>query len=151
MSEKDIILITMSSSTFTTSRILPFPRETAMKAWTTPGLLRVWWWPAGFSNEFEICDITPGGGWIFTMIGPDGTRYPNVSKWLEITNDYIALEHVNAPHFFMRADFEDLGNSTKITWTGTFDTPEIFETLKPIIIPANEENLDRLEACLKTL
>lgn len=32
-----------------------------------------------------------------------------------------------------------------------FDTPEILETLKPMIAPANEENLDRLEACLSKI
>lgn len=62
------------------------------------------------------------------MIGPDGVRYPNVSKWHEITADYVYLEHVNTPHFFTRAEFEDMGNNTtKLTWTGIFDTPEIFE------------------------
>lgn len=82
------------------------------------------------------------------MIAPDGTRYANVSKWLEVTEDHIFLEHVVAPHFFLRADFEDLSESTKITWTMTFDSPEMLESLKPIIAPANEENLDRLEDCL---
>jgi hypothetical protein len=82
------------------------------------------------------------------MIGPDGVRYPNVSKWLEVADTHVAIEHVNAPHFFMRAEFEDMGNSTRLTWTGTFDSSEIYEALKPMIIPANEQNLDRLEACL---
>lgn len=85
------------------------------------------------------------------MVGPDGTKYPNVSKWLEIDHNHVALEHVNAPHFFMKADFEDLGDSTRIIWTWAFDTPEILETLKPIILSANEQNLDRLEACLQKM
>lgn len=58
----------MHSSTLTTSRILPFPIEKVNKAWTTPELLATWWGPAGFSNEFDTCNIEAGGGWIFTMI-----------------------------------------------------------------------------------
>ena len=139
------------SSSFTISRILPFPRSLVQKAWTTPEFLATWWGPAGFSNDFEICNIEPDGDWIFTMIAPDGTAYANVSKWIEVKDDHIALEHVNAPHFFLRADFEDLGESTKIMWSMTFDSPEILETLRPIIEPANEENFDRLEACLNSM
>ena len=82
------------------------------------------------------------------MIAPDGTRYANVSKWLEVEDTHILLEHVVAPHFFLRADFEDLSESTIITWTITFDTPEMLESLKPIIAPANEENLDLLYDCI---
>jgi hypothetical protein len=82
------------------------------------------------------------------MISPDGLRYPNVSKWLEVADDHVSLEHIVDPHFFLWADFEAVGEETKITWTMKFDTPEILEALKRIIVPANEENLDRLEACL---
>lgn len=66
-------------------------------------------------------------------------------------DDHMSLKHVNAPHFFLRAEFEDQGNTTKITWTMTFDTREIFEAVKSVIMPANEQNLDRLEACLTQL
>ncbi len=85
------------------------------------------------------------------MIGPDGTRYANASKWHEVEDNYILIEHVVAPHFFLRADFDDIGNATQMTWTMTFDSPEILESLKPIITPANEQNLDRLEACLQNM
>ncbi len=147
-----IIIPPMSSnSTFVTTRTIPFTRKKVVKAWTTPELLATWWWPAWFTNRFEVCDISPGGDWIFTMISPDGTEYANVSRWQEVADDHVALEHINAPHFFLRADFEDLGNSTKITWKMTFDSPEILASLKPIITPANEENLDRLETCLSKI
>jgi hypothetical protein len=139
------------SNTFVTRRTVPFSREKVLQAWTNPELLATWWGPAGFTNTFETCDITPGGDWIFTMIGPDGVKYPNISRWLEIEHDYVALEHLNDPHFFMKADFEEIGNTTKITWTMLFDTPEILAGLKPIITPANEQNLDRLEACLRKM
>ncbi len=139
------------SNTFVSERTIPFPREKVFQAWTNPELLATWWGPAGFTNTFEKCDITPGGDWIFTMIGPDGVKYPNISRWLEIEYNYIALEHVNDPHFFMKADFEEIGNTTKITWTMLFDTPEVLAGLKPIITPANEQNLDRLEACLRKM
>jgi hypothetical protein len=85
------------------------------------------------------------------MIAPDSTRYANASKWLEVDENSLFLEHVVAPHFFLRADLEGLSESTKITWTMIFDSKEMLENLKPIIAPANEENLDRLEACLAQL
>lgn len=141
----------MSGATFTNTRILPFPKEKIQKAWTTPELLATWWGPAGFSNEFEVCDIRNWGDWIFTMIAPDGTRYTNKSIWHEVSDNHILIEHIVEPHFFLRADFEEILNSTKITWTMTFDSSDILEKLKPIIEPANEQNLDRLEACLKKI
>ena len=138
----------MTDCTFSNSRMLPFPRSKVLQAWTNRELLATWWGPKGYSNKFEICDIKTNGVWVFTMIAPDGTRYANVSKWLEVDDDHILLEHVVAPHFFLRSDFEDLSESTKMSWTMTFDTPEILASLLPIITPANEENFDRLEACL---
>lgn len=85
------------------------------------------------------------------MIAPDGTRYANKSIWHEVSDNHILIEHIVEPHFFLRADFEEILNSTKITWTMTFDSSDILEKLKPIIEPANEQNLDRLEACLKKI
>lgn len=95
-------------STFTNTRILPYAKGQFYRAWTTPELLATWWGPKGFSNEFEVCNITPGGNWVFTMIAPDGTRYANTSKWHEVEDDHILIEHIVAPHFFLRADFEEL-------------------------------------------
>jgi hypothetical protein len=99
-----------------------------------------------------VCDIVTGGEWKFIMRSAEGIEYPNLSTWIEVEQDHVCIEHLNAPHFLMRADFKTIRpNSTEIIWTGTFDTPEIFAALKPIIIPANEQNLDRLEMCLNTL
>jgi uncharacterized protein YndB with AHSA1/START domain len=76
------------------SRLFPCSRQRVFQAWTDPAQLKRWWGPQGFSNEFEVFDLRPGGQWIFTMIGPKGERYPNHSEFQEIiTDSLIRFEH----------------------------------------------------------
>lgn len=36
-----------------------------------------WWGPEGFTNTIHEFEFRPGGKWLLTMHGPDGTNYPN--------------------------------------------------------------------------
>lgn len=58
-------------------RELPFARELVWKAMTDPDHVNRWWGPDGFRNEDVTMDFRVGGLWSYTMVGPDGTRYPN--------------------------------------------------------------------------
>ena len=50
-----------------------------------------------------------------------------MSKWLEVADDHVAIEHANIPHFFMRVEFESIGEDTMFTGTGIFDSDTMYE------------------------
>lgn len=58
-------------------RQLPFKRELVWKAMSDPDHMNNWWGPDGFKNVEVSVDFREGGLWSYTMVGPDGTRYPN--------------------------------------------------------------------------
>ena len=66
------------------SRVINAPREQVFTAWTDARHLAKWFGPAGFTITSHVADIREGGEWRFDMIGPDGTRYTNRMRFLEI-------------------------------------------------------------------
>jgi uncharacterized protein YndB with AHSA1/START domain len=134
------------------SRMLNAPRELVWKAISNPEHLMHWWGPNGFTNTFSTFDFKPGGKWSFTMIGPDGTKYPNESVFAEmVKNERLVIEHVNWPRHHLAMVLEDHGAKTKITWMQIFDSLSDAKKVMPIAKPSNEQNFDRLEAQLKTM
>lgn len=116
-------------------------------AWRDPARLARWWGPTGFTNTFEHFDFQVGSEWRFVMHGPDGKNYPNHSRFLDIVPDErIVIEHLSAPHFIVTADFIARGQQTHLTFRMRFDTAEVRDGISGIVVPANEQNFDRLEA-----
>ncbi|HEX8325105.1 MAG TPA: SRPBCC domain-containing protein [Tepidisphaeraceae bacterium] len=110
--------------------------------------------PKGFTNTFEQFDFTPGGRWVFVMHGPNGADYPNESVFREIQPDTrIVIEHVFRPWFKLTVTLAERrgkadDDQTHLVWVQAFESPEMAAKLRPIVGPANEQNLDRLEALL---
>ena len=138
-----------SDSTVVSIRVFDATTAQMFDAWTNPDKLAKWWGPKGFSNTFNEFHPEPGGRWSFTMHGPNGTNYPNESVFIQVDAGQIILDHVNWPKFRLTATFEDLGNQTKLTFNQAFESPDDFEKIKAVVVPANEENFDRLEVVLK--
>lgn len=136
---------------FVASRVMNASPALVYEAWTKPEHLAQWWGPNGFTNTFHEFDLRPGGLWEFVMHGPNGVDYPNKSEFVEIGPERIVLRHLSAPHFQLTAIFEDLGGKTRLTWRQLFEDAAVFNAIKKIAVPANEENLDRLEAQLKKM
>jgi uncharacterized protein YndB with AHSA1/START domain len=135
-----------------TTRIFEAPRELVFKAWSQPEHLKQWWGPKGFSNTFHEFEFRPGGVWRYVMHGPDGRDYKNESVFVEIRPpERIVFDHVSGPHFRVTASFEDLGGRTKVTFRQLFESAAVFKRLKPVAVPGNEENFDKLEQHLSTL
>lgn len=106
-----------------------------------------WWGPAGFSNTFEVFEFRPGGRWRFTMHGPDGKDYPNRSVFHALEAPArIVMEHENAPHFELLVTLSDEAGGTRLNWRMRFDDVATREALAGLIVPANEQNFDRLQA-----
>ncbi len=136
------------------SRVFSCSREKLFDAWTDPKLLERWWGPNGFTNTFELCEIRPGGRWIFTMHGPDGKNYPNESVFLEVVRPaLIVFDHLRPMHqFHTRVTLSALGGGeTQLDYHMRFGSIEECERVKNYIVRANEEIFDRLEAVLLTM
>jgi len=143
----------ISDRQITTIRIFNAPREIVFSAWTNPELLKQWWGPKGFTNTFHGFDLRPGGNWKFIMHGPDGGNYHNESTFIEINEpERIILKHISKPHFQLTASFEEVDKTkTKLTFQQLFETVEVYNKVKVYAVDANEENMDRLDAVLKTV
>lgn len=137
-------------STFTTSRELHATPSDVFAAIQDPVRLARWWGPNGFSNRFDVCEFRPGGRWLFTMVGPDGTCYPNESIFARIEPDrQVVIQHTCPPHFTLTITLEPSPGGTLVHWEQAFADAAVASAVRPIVVPANEQNLDRLsvEVC----
>jgi uncharacterized protein YndB with AHSA1/START domain len=99
------------------------------------GTLPQWWGPDGFSCRTNRIDLRAGGEWVFDMIAPDGTVYPNHHRynevWPEDRISYSLLWGENGPkHADAWASFEDLHGATKVTLGMVFSTAAEFQSAK---------------------
>jgi uncharacterized protein YndB with AHSA1/START domain len=130
-----------------TSRMIAAPRALIFRAITDPKHLAKWWGPAGFTNVFDVCNPVTGGEWRFVMRGPDGTEYANDSRFSEIVpGERVVIDHMSAPRFRLTIGLADVGLGTQLTWRQTFETVALRDQMAAIALPANEQNIDRLEA-----
>jgi uncharacterized protein YndB with AHSA1/START domain len=121
--------------TMTLERVIAAPVAAVWAAWTNPDDLPKWWGPEGFACRTQRIDLRDGGEWVFDMIGPDGTVYPNHHKHIRhapMTRiDYMLLWGENGPkHADASARFEDMGGQTKVTLSMVFVTAGEYETAK---------------------
>lgn len=138
-------------SMFRTTRVLPAAPEAVFEAIREPERLAQWWGPEGFRNTFHTFEFRPGGAWLFTMHGPDGTDYPNQSEFLEIVpNALVRIKHLNLPHFELSISLESTAGGTLVTWVGLFENREFAENAREFLESANEQNLDRLSVEVET-
>ena len=132
-------------TTFSTSRQYAATTATIFAAIKDPARLAKWWGPDGFSNRFDVFEFQPGGKWIFTMIGPDGTAYPNEFVFSSIEADReLVILHTNQPHFQLKITLEASSNGTLLRWEQAFADAAVAEAVRHIVVPANEQNLNRL-------
>jgi len=132
-----------------TTRVLNAPRERVFSAFSEAGQLAQWWGPEGFRNTFHEFDLRAGGAWRYTMHGPNGADYPNESVFVEVVKpERIVIEHVSGPRFRLTITLTAEAGRTRLTWRQRFPTAADCDRIKALAIPANEQNLDRLEARL---
>lgn len=135
--------------TFSTSRTLPHTPAQVYAAFAAADVLASWWGPTGFSNLFERFEFTPGGHWTFVMQGPDGKQYANENIFTALEPDAkVVIRHVSAPPFTLTVRLAEVAGGTLLTWQQAFDSAETAQAVKQIVVPANEQNLDRLARAL---
>jgi uncharacterized protein YndB with AHSA1/START domain len=134
-------------TTFNTSRDIPATVEQVFAAISDPQRLNRWWGPAGFTNTFSICDFKQGGRWSFVMHGPDGHSYPNENVFAEIDPPRkVMIQHVVEPKFSLTIGLASSASGTFVSWSQAFENSEVASRIEHIVVPANEQNLDRLLA-----
>ena len=112
------------------TRLINAPRELVFTVWTDVNHLEKWWGPNGFTTTTKEFDFRPGGNWIHTMHGPDGTDYPNEVYYEEIVKPLrITYERgggdddgVNDAAFHATVTFEDEGSKTRLIMKSVFRT-----------------------------
>lgn len=132
-------------TTFSTCRALAHEPSAVFAAIRDGHRLARWWGPEGFTNRFQVFEFRVGGRWVFDMVGPDGTVYPNVSEFTHIEDGRtLSIRHVCEPHFELRISLEPSAGGTLLHWEQTLQDAALAEAIKHIVVPANEQNLDRL-------
>ena len=106
-------------------KVFDAPRELVWNTWTDPAHISQWWGTNGFSTTTSHFDFQPGGQWLHTMHGPDGTDYPNEITYKVIDKPTrIEYEHGNCPLFYTTVIFEDLGDKTRLSMRMLFHSQE---------------------------
>jgi len=133
---------------FQTSRKISADPLSVFAAFENAARLAVWWGPAGFTNTFNTCEFKPGGKWSFVMHGPDGKDYQNESVFRDIEpSKRIVVHHVSKPRYLLTVTLEPTDDGgTLVRWEQEFEKPDVARGIERIVVPANEQNLDRLSA-----
>lgn len=137
--------------TIVLQRVIRAPRTIVWGAWMNPETLPQWWGPEGFSCRTKRIDLRTGGEWVFDMIGPDGTVYPNHHRYGEVKPEegfgYALLWGENGPKYADAwASFEDQDGATKVTLGMVFSTAAEFQEAKGFgAVELGQQTLGKLE------
>lgn len=139
-----------NSSELKIIRVFDAPVKYVWDAWTDPNQTAQWWGPRGFSITTKSKDLKPNGQWIYTMHGPDGVDYPNVTTYFvveplkRLEYDHGANENQKAL-FRVNVLFSEKDGKTTMNMTMTFESPERAKELSQFIKAANGNSTwDRL-------
>lgn len=135
-------------SVFSTVRSVPAPPAEVFAAFEDPERLARWWGPSGFTNTFERCEFVPGGRWSFVMHGPNGANFVNESVFEEIEPARrVVIRHLSKPRYRLTVTLDAAATGgTLVSWSQAFDDADVARRVEAIVVPANEQNLDRLTA-----
>lgn len=142
----------VAARTMLLERVIKAPRRVVWNAWMNHETLPQWWGPDGYSCRTARIDLRTGGEWVFDMIGPDGTVYPNHHRYGEVRAEdgfsYTLHWGENGPkHADAWASFEDQGDATKVTLGMVFSTEAEFQAAKGFgAVELGLQTLGKLEA-----
>jgi len=129
-------LAAVAARTMVLQRVIRAPRKLVWGAWMNPQTLPQWWGPDGFSCRTQRIDLRAGGEWVFDMIGPDGTVWPNHHRYGTVKPEdrlgYTLHWGENGPkHADAWALFEaQADGTTKVTLGMVFSTEAEYQAAK---------------------
>jgi uncharacterized protein YndB with AHSA1/START domain len=132
------------------ARSFDAPRERVFEAFCDPSLLARWWGPKGFTNTIHELDVRRGGNWRSVLHAPDGRDFANQSVFVEVVRpERIVFRHLSDDHpYELTIVLEKEDGGTRMTWRMRHETAEACARVRPFVVPANEENFDRLAQVL---
>ena len=91
----------LAARCMTIRRTIKAPVSAVWGTWVNSETLPHWWGPDGFSCKTRRIDLRTGGEWVFDMIAPDGTVFPNHHRYVRIEPqkriNYMLLWGENGP------------------------------------------------------
>lgn len=113
------------------TRTVKAPRSLVWKVCTDPAHIDRWWGPNGFANKTIAHDLRVGGQWKYTMTYVDGTVYPNLITYTEVSPiDRLVYDHgdwENPKMFKGSLTFTDVEGGTLITLRTEMPTKEALD------------------------
>jgi uncharacterized protein YndB with AHSA1/START domain len=138
------------------TRVYDAPLARVWDAFTDDAQASQWWGPRGFTITTHSKDLRPGGTWVYTMHGPDGTDWPNFTRYHEVEHharlvyDHGASSEDSAPMFRMTVLFRELGDRTELALCMTLPSPEAAQQARVFIKAAGgNATWDRLAEYLE--
>lgn len=119
-------------------RVYNAPAKLIWEVWTQDKHVTNWWGPRGFTLTTKSKDVRVGGKWIYTMHGPDGVDYPNITTYLEvIPHKKLVYDHGGNEErealFRVTVTFEEHMGKTVMDMTMALATPEAAKEIKKFI------------------
>ena len=130
--------------TFSTSREIAAPLGDIYAAFSDPERLARWWGPAGFTNTFHSFEFETGGRWVYTMHAPNGGNPENESVFELVEPQKVVIRHISQPLYRLTIELQPTATGTLVSWSQEFDDEEVARRIEKIVVPANEQNLDKL-------
>lgn len=125
-------LAEVATRTMVLRRVIRAPRRVVWGAWVNADTLPLWWGPDGYSCSTKRIDLRSGGEWLFDMIAPDGTVFPNHHRYGEMRAEdrisYALLWGENGrKHADAWATFDETDGTTTVTLGMVFGTEAEFQ------------------------
>lgn len=138
------------------TRVYEAPVKLVWEAWTDLKHVEKWWGPRGFTITTKSKELRPGGKWIYTMHGPDGTDYPNITTYHEVVKyEKLVYDHgANEKQdklFTVTVTFKEEKGRTVMSMTMALPGAEEAKAAKQFIKKANGNSTwDRLGEYLES-
>ena len=105
------------------------PRDRVFALFTDPELIPEWWGPRNTTTIVDEMDVRTGGRWRFVMRDADGNESGFRGAFREVTPPERIVQTFEwepmAGHVSVEtAEFEDLGDRTRVVTTSIFHTTE---------------------------
>lgn len=135
---------------FTLTRVYDAPVKAVWDAWTDDKQAEKWWGPRGWWIKSHSKDLRPGGFWKYTMYGPNGEVFENVTTY-HVVENCARLEYDHGggenrpPLFQVVVTFAEKRGKTHMEMTMRLATPEkAAETKKFVKLANGNSTWDRL-------
>lgn len=128
-------MIGAADRTMVLERVIKAPVGMVWGAWVNAESLPKWWGPDGFSCRTVRIDLRTGGEWVFDMVAPDGTVFPNHHRY-GLVRAMDRIEYAlhwgegGPKHAEAIATLEDIGGATKVVLSMVFVTVAEFANAK---------------------